>query len=241
MINHRRGIGLHAVLEGIGAVLAVRDAHDGVVEIKLRAYGHKELFVSQLVAQSESAADESFVFVFKPDRVQSLCRRSGIADTGGKEVAVSHLSPETEAMGDVAVEIIDDALVLLLDGSHLRHVLRFLLRSAHLRRLGGSRFGRLGGRCSPRRSRLSLLGFGFLACFLLLLSRLCLLFLLLSSRFLALFECFGFRFLTLTQTLLLLFLALSLGFRLCVRSINSCYTVFNRGCHRCDGSHTHCH
>ena len=131
MINHRRGIGLHPVLERKLAVLPVGEAHDRVIEIELCAYGHKELFVTELVSQPESSSHEAVVFVQESRGVQTLRHRSGIVDTGREEVAVSHPAPETEPVSDVPIEISEHALVLLLYRRHLCQILLFLLRRTH--------------------------------------------------------------------------------------------------------------
>ena len=237
MISHRAGIGRHAISERERTIRAVGDAHDGIIGIELRAYGHQELLVTELVTQAEASADESFVFVLEADRVG----RTGSvveADTGGEEVGITDLSPEAETMGDVAFVISVRFSVGLIDLSDSCHVLRFLL----CRRESGLRLRRclrylLGG----RRLSFGLLGFGFITVFLLLGSGLSLRFFLLRSGFVTLLGCFGLGFLALLCLFRFLFLALRFSFCLRVHSVNSRNAIIHYGGYRSHCREPHCH
>ena len=241
MISHGVGIRRHTIGEGECAVRAVSDRHDGVIGIELRAHGHQELLVTELVSQAEASTDVSFVLILEADRVG---RTGSIIeeDAGGEEVGITDLPPETETMGDVAFVISVRFGVRLIDLRYSGHVLRFLF---------GCREGRLGLRRSlgylfGRRGRfgrfgLSLLGFGFIAVFLLLNSGFRLLFFLLLSGFLAILGCFGLGFLALLRHFSFLFLALCFGFCLSVHRVNSRNAIIHYGGYRSYRSEPHRH
>ena len=185
-------------------------------------------------------------------------------DTGGEEVGISDLSPESETMADVTVDIRQHTLVLLLDIRDELHVLLFLLRCTQFRlcfglirsllclllcllRIGfgfGFRFIRSSlGFClvSIRfRFRLRFVGVG-----------LCLRLIRVSFRFGFGFigRCFLFRFrssslllflLLLRSCFRLLFLFLRFGLCLVIHGISSRYGVVHYGCYRSYYSQTHC-
>ena len=64
-IGHCRRVRLHTERTKDRTVRLVRDAHNRVIGIELCADGHEELLVAQLVPQTETSADEAFVFVLE--------------------------------------------------------------------------------------------------------------------------------------------------------------------------------
>ena len=235
MIDHRVGIGLHAILKRKGSVRLVGNTHDGVIERELGTYGHEELLVTQLITQSGTAAYKAVILIDESFGVDTAVSRRHILDTGGKEVRITYQSPETQAMCDIAVVIRFGTGVSLVDRLHLLHVLRFFFGCTEVRIFFHGRFGShlLVRRLRFRFSRLC---FGFLfllgsRCFglFLLLSRLCFRFIFRRSRlgfFLLLgCRCFRLLFFLLRFGFLFLLLRLRFGLRLVINGKNRCYTV----------------
>ena len=223
----------------------IADIHDGVIKRELCTERHDHLLVAQLVTQTETTTYKSFVFI---DKTKRILRRGSriVLDTGGEEVGITDLTPETQTMCDVALVVCRCFGIGFIDRRNLLEVLRFLLGSRQRRLRFRSGFGRSRLRCSRLIRSLSLLGFrllclGFLTCFLLLRSGFRLLFFLLSSRFLTILGSFCFGFFAFLRLFCFLFLALRFGFGLGVHGVNSRDTVIYHGYHRSDGSHTHCH